>query len=143
MIARYPGVIPPGRVDPTPSYFADWFPTLCEAAKVSKQDLSQKVNLDGVSLWPALTGSKPLPERPAMVWVFPEYSGQVALRWDDYKLLRRGLATKNPSNWELYDLSSDPQEAVDLSAKYPELVQLGLKILKEQSDHNEVFPVSF
>lgn len=78
-----------------------------------------------------------------MVWVFPEYSGQVAVRWGDYKLLRRGLATKNPSNWELYDLSKDSSESVDLSKERPELVEQGQRILRDQTSPNEVFPVSF
>ena len=143
MIARFPGVIPAGRVDTTPCYFADWFPTLCEVAKIPKQDLPQNNRLDGVSLWPTLTGTQQLGDRPPMVWVFPEYSGQVAVRWGDYKLLRRKLATKNPSNWELYDLSKDPMESVDLWAEHPELIEHGQRILRQETDPNEVFPVSF
>jgi arylsulfatase A-like enzyme len=78
-----------------------------------------------------------------MVWVFPEYSGQVAVRFGDYKLLRRGLATKKPSEWELYDLSKDPGEAMNLANEYPELVEQGQRILREQTDNNPVFPVNF
>jgi arylsulfatase A-like enzyme len=143
MIARFPGVIPPGSVESTPSYFADWFPTLCDASGIVNQNLSQSTSADGVSLWPVLTHSQSLSHRPPMVWVFPEYSGQVAVRWGDYKLLRRGLATKNPSNWELYDLSKDSSESVDLSKERPELVEQGQRILRDQTSPNEVFPVSF
>jgi len=143
MIARYPGVIPAGQVATTPSYFADWFPTLCDAAKISKQDVSYPENIDGVSIWSVLQGAGALDKRPAMVWVFPEYSGQVAVRWGDYKLVRRGLATKKPSDWELYDLSKDPIESIDLSGQFPELVEQGQAILREQTDENDLFPVSF
>lgn len=143
MIARFPGVIPEGKVESTPCYFADWLPTLCEAARIDLEQVTAGGKLDGVSLWPVLTASGALQKRPPMVWVFPEYSGQVAVRWIDYKLVRRGLATKKPSDWELYDLSKDPSESVDLSSELPELVNTGVKILREQTDANEIFPVSF
>jgi arylsulfatase A-like enzyme len=143
MIARFPGVIPAGRVDSTPSYFADWFQTLCDVAKIPQENSLRKSNTDGVSLWPVLTQTQTLKHRPPMVWVFPEYSGQIAVRWGDYKLVRRGLTTKKPSNWELYDLSKDPKESVDLSTEHPELVEQGQGILREQTDPNEIFPVSF
>ena len=65
------------------------------------------------------------------------------MRFGDYKLLRRGLATKKPSEWELYDLSKDPGEAMNLANEYPELVERGQRILREQTDNNPVFPVNF
>ena len=51
MIARFPGVIPAGKVEDTPSYFADWLPTLCDVAGVKPP-----LETDGVSLWPVLQG---------------------------------------------------------------------------------------
>ena len=45
MIARLPGEIPAGAVSAMPSYFPDWFPTLCEAAGLASPD-----GLDGESL---------------------------------------------------------------------------------------------
>jgi len=143
MIARFPGVIPAGAVQETPCYFADWFPTLCDVANIGKENKQVLERVDGVSLWPVLKGAEGFKSGPPMVWVFPEYSGQVALRWDNYKLVRRGLATKEPSGWELYDLSKDPGESTDLSNDLPEIVQQGQKILRDQTDANEVFPVSF
>ena len=76
MIARLPGRIAAGTVNDTPGYFADWFPTLCDAAGLEKP-----AGLDGESLWPVLTGEqKSLDSRKPMLWVFPEYQGQVAVR---------------------------------------------------------------
>jgi arylsulfatase A len=48
---RLPGRIAAGAVNDTPGYFADWFPTLCDAAGLEKP-----AGLDGESLWPVLTG---------------------------------------------------------------------------------------
>mgnify|MGYP003337739955 FL=1 len=138
MIARFPGVIPAGKVEDTPSYFADWLPTLCDVAGVKPP-----LETDGVSLWPVLQGKGALSNRPPMVWVFAEYGGQVAVRWGDHKLVRRGLATKNPGMWELYHLDKDRSESRNLSEEARELVLEGEKILRAQTSDNPIFPVSF
>ncbi len=137
MIARLPGVIPAATTNDTPCYFADWFPTLCELL-----GLKTPSGLDGVSLMPILRDPKAqLEQRPPMVWVFPEYGGQVAVRWGDNKLVRRGLATKTPGDWELYDIAADRSEASDLAGTKPERVQEGIEILTRNMSENPVFPV--
>jgi arylsulfatase A len=137
MIARLPGRIAPNAVNDTPSYFPDWFPTLCDAA-----GLELPANLDGQSLWPVLLGKQDaLPERKPMIWVYPEYGGQVAARLGDFKVLRRGLKTQSPGAWEVYDLSQDRGEANDLAAQRPDLIQQATELLEREVDENEVFPV--
>lgn len=137
MIARLPGRIPAGAENDTPSYFADWFPTLCDAA-----GLTPPQGLDGVSLWPVLTGrQKTLAQRPPMIWVFPEYGGQVAVRLGPYKLVRQNLKTKNPGSWEVYDISKDPQETRDLAAQHPDLIRQAEELLRKETKLNPVFPV--
>jgi arylsulfatase A len=136
MIARLPGRIPAGKVNETPSYFADWFPTLCEAAGLEKPP-----GLDGESLWPVLTGGGTLTERKPMVWVFPETGGQVAVRIGDMKVVRQGLKTKKPGAWEVYDLSKDPGEANDLAASRGDVVQQAEEILRREVSENKVFPL--
>lgn len=137
MIARLPNVIPANTVSHVPGYFADWFPTLAEAAK-----LELPSGLDGISLWPAMAeGSNSLQRNP-MIWVFPEYGGQVAVRIGDMKVVRRGLKTKRAEKWEVYDLSSDPNEANDLSAMKADVIASAIDILKQQVDVNETFPLT-
>jgi arylsulfatase A-like enzyme len=137
LIARLPGRIPAGSVNTTPSYFPDWFPTLCELV-----GLPQPKGLDGTSLLATMTdANQTLTDRPAMIWVFPEYGGQVAVRWGNNKLLRRGLASKQPDDWELYDLEADRGESRNLADKFPELVAEGIAILKQNTGENPVFPV--
>lgn len=138
MIARLPGRIPAGAVNATPSYFADWFPTLCEAAGVEQPD-----GLDGDSLWPVLTGrEKALFTRKPMIWVFPEYGGQVAVRLGDFKLVRQTLSTKSPGPWEVYDLAKDPGETMDLAAVRADLVHQAEELLRREVSANPVFPLS-
>ncbi len=138
MIVRLPGRITPGTVNATPGYFADWFPTLCDAAGLEKPP-----GLDGVSLWPVMAGGRmdaPAPRKP-MIWVFPEYGGQVAVRMGNLKAVRQKLATRQPGAWELYDLDRDPAESVNLAALQPAAIREAEKILRREVSENRVFPV--
>ncbi|MBB5038152.1 arylsulfatase [Prosthecobacter dejongeii] len=136
MIARLPGRISPGGVNATPSYFADWFPTLCEAT-----GLETPTGLDGQSLWSALTrGNKQTRNRP-MLWVFPEYEGQVAVRLGEFKGVRQRLKTKSPGPWEIYDLAQDPGETTDIAAQHSELIQQAERVLKSEMSENALFPL--
>ena len=138
MIARLPGRIAAGAVSEKPSFFADWFPTLCDAAALPKPD-----GLDGESLWPTLTGqSKDHSRTKPMLWVFPEYGGQVAVRLGSFKLVRQGLKTKIPGNWEVYDLAADRSESKDLASAHPELITQAEDLLRREVAENAVFPLA-
>lgn len=138
MIARLPGRIAADAVNPAPSYFADWFPTLCDAAGLEQP---ADLDLDGESLWPVLTGNQTLQSRQPMIWVFPEYGGQVAVRLGDFKLVRQNLKGKSPGTWEVYDLSRDPAEAHDLAATRADLIQQAEATLRREVVENAVFPL--
>ena len=137
MIARLPGRIQAGTVNDTPGYFPDWFPTLCDAAGFDKP-----AGLDGDSLWPVLTGAAELKSRKPMVWVFPEYGGQVAVRLGDFKIVRQKLKTKMPGAWEVYDLSKDHAEANDLAASRADLIAQAEAVLKREVSENKIFPLT-
>jgi arylsulfatase A-like enzyme len=137
-IARLPGKIPSGTASDVPGYFADWFPTLCEAA-----GLEAPAATDGQSLWPLLTGrEQTLARGKPMLWVFPEYGGQVAVRLGDFKLVRRGLATRSPGPWEVYDLAADPGETIDVASSKAPLVRQAEELLRQEVDDNDVFPLT-
>jgi arylsulfatase A-like enzyme len=136
MIARLPGTIPANSTNDTPSYFADWFPTLCAAF-----GLDTPAGLDGESIWPAIARKdKGVRQRP-MVWVYPEYGGQVAVRLGPMKAVRQRLASKKPGPWELYDLSEDPGETTDISARHPGIIAEAVAVLKREMSPNECFPL--
>jgi arylsulfatase A-like enzyme len=136
LIARLPGRIPAGRVSDAPGYFADWFATLAEAA-----GLAPPGGLDGESLWPVLTGGEPAPRAKPMLWVFPEYGGQVAVRIGEMKLVRQRLKTAAPGPWEVYDLRRDPAESTDLAAAHPKLIAEAEALLGREVADNPLFPV--
>ena len=135
MIAWWPGRIAAGATCDFPSYFPDHFATL-----TSLSGLKVPGARDGVDLSPLLLGTG-APERNPMVWVFPEYGGQVAVRIGDHKVMRRGLNTKKPTPWMVFDVVKDPGEAIDLAAEKPELIEQARAILRREMNPNEVFPV--
>jgi arylsulfatase A-like enzyme len=137
MIARLPDRVKPGTVNDSPSYFADWFPTLCEAAGVDAPP-----NLDGESLWPLLNGATVRKRTRPMVWVFTEYGGQVAVRIGNLKVVRQNLKTKRPGAWEVYDLGDDPSEAHDLAAERADVIREGVDVLRKEVSENGVFPLA-
>lgn len=136
MIVRYPGKVKARATSSVPGYLADWFPTFCDAA-----GLENPVDLDGSSLWPAITGGGAGPRKP-MVWVYPEYGGQVAVGIGDMMILKRDLLTKQPEPWEVYDVVKDRGETTNLAKDHPELIARALEILKKQTLENANFPLA-
>ncbi len=128
-IARYPGKIPAGRVSPGVAGTVDILPTL---AKLSDAPLPDKP-LDGVDIWPLLTGAKQQLDREALLY-FDDWNVQCA-RWQRWKLhfARYNSAAYNPvppggrvnlplPSPELYDLELDPDESYDVAPEHPEIV---------------------
>jgi arylsulfatase A len=77
-----------------------------------------------------------------MIWVYPEYGGQVALRLGNFKLVRQKLKTKSPGPWEVYHLSRDPSEAHDIAATQADLITEAEEILRREVSPNSVFPLA-
>jgi arylsulfatase A len=119
-VVKWPGHVEPGSVTDAPSYFPDWFPTLCKAAGAK---LPQGQPLDGTNLASVLEGKDPLPRHELMIWDFHNYGGLVAIRDGQWKAVRRDLLKKTPAPWELYDLETDPEETTNLAAENPEVIE--------------------
>jgi len=134
-VVRFPGKVKAGSSTESPGYHADWFPTLCSAAGVEAPG-----GLDGDNLLPVLEGGSIATRKP-MVWTYAEYGGQVVVRLGNYKVLRRGLATKEPGDWEVYDIPADRAETKNLAADKPELIQQAVEILKREMANNATFPL--
>lgn len=119
-LVRWPGQVAPGTTTDLPSYFPDWFVTLSSIANVP---LPENQPHDGINLLPELLGqATPIRSAP-MMWEFPEYGGFVAIRDGKWKAIRRGLKTKKPKAWELYDLDADRAEANNLASHFPQQIK--------------------
>jgi len=140
---RVPAVVSmPGKVRVssrarTPSYFADWLPTLCSAARVPVPS-----GIDGESLWGNLTTGGSFTRSRPMVWTSRRMGGQVAVRLGDYKVMRQGLNTGKPGPWEAYNLVRDSDESMNLATERPELIDQAVAVLKSELGSGSAVPVS-
>lgn len=120
MIVKWPGVVRPGTVNPTPVIAEDFFPTILAMSGAKRKTLQP---VDGVSFVPQLTGTgKPATGR-AFVWHFPHFYGQQepysALRQGPWKLIYHHAQRK----LELFNLDEDIGEERNLSSARPDLVK--------------------
>ena len=128
-LARFPGRIPPGRkVKPLASTL-DLLPTI---AGLTNTTLPGNP-LDGVDIWPLLTGEGRPSVRPPFLY-FADWNLQCARvgRWKLH-LARYNTPAYSPMpkvgyynlrllSPELYDIENDPEEAEDVSNDHPDIV---------------------
>jgi hypothetical protein len=77
-----------------------------------------------------------------MVWVFPEYGGQVAVRIGNFKIVRQSLKANSPRPWEVYDLSTDKSEQNNLVARRADLIAQAKDFLRREVVENATFPLT-
>ena len=140
MIAHWPAGIRKPRADATPWTFADVLPTFADLAGVDLK-LVPRVKTNGVSIRPLLGDEPPaMPER-MLYWEFGKQAGdpnsQVigdvhqAARMGKWKAVRPGA----DQAVALYDLSRDPGETEDLSARFPDVHRQFVEFLREHEGH--------
>ena len=125
-LVRWPGVIAPGTVSDDLIYFPDIMPTLAELTSAT----GGVEKTDGVSILPILQGQGFTHNNRRMYW---EYGNQTAVRHGNWKACRKA---GNP--WELYDLSKDIEENVNVASQHPDILE-GLIAYADQS-HEDVKP---
>ncbi len=113
-LARWPGVVPAGRVTDEPWAFWDFLPT---AAELAGAKLPADFQPDGYSLVSFLQGG-PAPQREYFYWELHEGRVLQAVRFGAWKAVRNGPSAAI----ELYNLHQDGSETTDLAAGQPALV---------------------
>jgi hypothetical protein len=88
-----------------------------------------------------MTGAATMTSRKPMLWVYPEYGGQIAVRIGDKKVIRRGLNQKKPGDWEVYDIVKDRAEKNNLAKEDAVLIRQAQEILSREVSENSVFPM--
>lgn len=143
-IVRWKGKVPAGVVSERVTGFEDWMPTLLALAGSSE---ATPKNVDGISFAPTLLGQEQ-PPRAFLYREFPGYGGQQCLRLGDWKGLRKNLKPnkKRAGNApdlsiELYNLKDDPQEAKNVAADHPDIVEKIKTLMREQHDVSKDFPM--
>jgi arylsulfatase A-like enzyme len=129
LIVHWPaGIRARGELRHTPGHFIDIVPTVLELAGVQKpkQWKGEPIpEAPGHSLIPAFAKDVVIP-RESIWWL---HEGNRAVRVGDWKL----VAPRN-GPWELYDLSTDRAEQINLAAKMPEKVKELERIWQAQTD---------
>ncbi|MEI6888152.1 MAG: arylsulfatase [Bacteroidales bacterium] len=117
-IASWPGTIKAGQVCSTPYAFWDILPTIAELAHSKAAE-----NIDGISFAPVLAGSKNPTQHDFLYWEYASNGGIQAIRAGKWKALRRDLIKEPLRKFELYDLSLDPGEKINVAGQHPEIIQ--------------------
>ena len=138
-IFYWPGTIPSGKTIETPGGLVDVLPTLCDLLSL---DRPKNRHLDGTSLAPLLLGRPNDFNRPQpFYWHVHRSKPIVAIRDGEYSLIAYRdnealpLTNRTEEAWiplireggyqgyELYHLSEDPRQTMDLASHYPEKLQ--------------------
>ncbi len=123
-LARWPGVIPGGRVSEEPWAFWDFLPTAVELAGAQ---IPAACKPDGFSLVSFLKGGA-APRRDCFYWELHEANHPIqAIRFGNWKAVRNGPAAAI----ELYDLAKDEGEKTDLAASQPEVVAKAAALMQQ------------
>jgi arylsulfatase A len=121
MIARWPGHVPKGKVSDHPWAFWDVLPTLCDVAGVKPAS-----GIDGHSVLPTILGKKQQPAA-SFYWEQPRFdkAGEPvdevpmqAARMGEWKAVR----PQPNGKLELYNLRTDPYEALDQASSKPDVL---------------------
>ncbi len=133
-LARWPGVIPAGRVSAEPWAFWDFLPT---AAELAGAKLPEGCKTDGLSLVSHLKGG-PAPKRDSFYWELHEGKPIQAVRFGDWKAVRNGPAAPV----ELYDLAKDAGERNNLASQYPDLIVKAESLMQQARTDDPNWPMN-
>jgi arylsulfatase A-like enzyme len=136
-IVKWPERIKPGTASYHVSAFYDFLPTLCQLVGVEVPPDS-----DGISFLPSLTGEGVQKKHDFLYWELHEYGGLQAVLKDNWKLIRFNV-DKKEYRYELYNISSDPGEQMNVAAQYPERVKNLIVLIDKAHQPNERYPFGY
>jgi len=134
-IARWPGVVPAGRVSDEPWAFWDFLPT---AAELADAKIPPKYQTDGLSLVAFLKGGL-APKHDFFYWELHETQKPLqAVRFGDWKAVKNGPQAAI----ELYDLTADPGEKNNLAAQKPDFVAKAAALMNSARAEDQNWPLT-
>ncbi len=136
-IVRWPQKIKPGTASYHVSAFYDFLPTLCDLIGVKVPG-----NSDGISFLPTLTGEGIQKKHDFLYWELHEFGGLQAVLKDNWKLIRFN-ADKKEYRYELYNISQDPGEQLNVVAQYPDKVKSLIQLMDRAHIKNKRYPFGY
>ena len=109
-IMEWPGMVSSGSILNAPCFTSDYFPTIASILNIDIAKYDRPY--DGVNLLPLVNGTV---ERREKSLAF-RFRQQASLMNETYKI----YSNDGGKTFELYDVSSDPSESVDLAASHPQ-----------------------
>jgi arylsulfatase A-like enzyme len=134
MIVWWPGQVEASSQTNHISAFWDVLPTITDLIGVPSPE-----NIDGISFLPSLLGEKNQKEHDYLYWEFHEKNGRLAIRQEDWKLIRYDVFSPEKITTELYNLANDPGEKYNVANEYPEITDKLLKLLESARTESEDF----
>ncbi|MEM9282958.1 MAG: sulfatase-like hydrolase/transferase [Verrucomicrobiota bacterium] len=131
----WPARLEPGSID-HPMHVTDWLPTLCRLAGLE----TLPENLDGTDMFPLFQG-RAVSRDFYWTWgvrMFPQ--PRRAVRIGDWKLVQESSGNQE-GEWELFDLSKDPNETSNLAGQHPERVESLRAFLDQQQQLDAKAPM--
>lgn len=133
-LARWPGVVPAGRISEEPWAFWDFLPT---AAELAGAKLPANYRPDGLSLVSFLKGG-PAPQRECFYWELHERNFIQAVRFGDWKAVRNGANAAI----ELYNLKTDAAESQNVAGQQSALVANAAQLMKSARTDDPNWPMT-
>lgn len=126
-IAKWPNKITPNSTTDHVSAFWDILPTV---AAISGAPTPQKI--DGISFLPTLLGQKEQQKKHEyLYWEFYEEGGKQAVLKDNFKAVKLDVRIGKEKPIQLFNLSNDPSEQIDVASQYPDIVKEMAQIMNE------------
>jgi arylsulfatase A len=127
-IVRWPGVISAGAASNKIHAVWDLMKTFFDIGKVKSAFFT-----DGISMLPEFKGLKSA-EHEYLYWEVHGYANGIqAVRWKNWKAVKKGVHKNKDAVIELYDLSGDEEEKKDVAAQQPEVIEKIKEILRKRS----------
>ncbi|PHN07692.1 sulfatase [Flavilitoribacter nigricans] len=125
MLAKWPGVTPPGSTNEQYLIIEDFFPSILEMAGIRKFETVQPV--DGQSFVPLLHGKNQSTGDRPLFWHFPNNWGPSGPGIGATSTIRKGkwklIYYHNDQAFELFDLDADIGETQNLAESFPDRVR--------------------
>lgn len=134
LIVKWPGKIKPASNSSHVSAFWDWLPTFAEIVGQPKPE-----DIDGVSFLPTLLGASGQSTPDYLYWEFHELGGRQAILKDGWKLVKYQVKDTSKTTTELFNLSEDPSELVNLVLQNPEKARELEQLIEKAHRPNPVF----
>lgn len=137
LLAMWKGTIEPGSYSAMISAHWDMLPTFCELAGVTPP-----TDIDGISLMAELKGDhKSQRQHDYLYWEFQERGRSQAVRKGDWKAVRNNIKADPEAPIELYNLTEDLGEEIDLAEQYEDVVAEMDEIMKAAHTPSTTFPL--